>query len=244
MPADRLLLIDASSFVYRAFHGLPDLRSKAGLPTGAVTGMVNMLRRVREEFPARYAACVFDPPGKTFRDDIFPDYKANRSAMPDDLRTQMPYILEVVRALGWPLVVVEGLEADDVIGTLATQATEMGLDTLIATGDKDLAQLVSDQVTLVDTMTRDGGPPKRMDRAGVLEKFGVAPERIVDYLSLVGCSGGGEGRTQDGRQVDCRVRILGGCHGLGPRDQGRGGGKPSQGSRLAANRQSACDGEV
>ncbi|CAM8631321.1 PolA DNA polymerase I - 3'-5' exonuclease and polymerase domains [Burkholderiales bacterium] len=188
MPADRLLLIDASSFVYRAFHGLPDLRSKAGLPTGAVTGMVNMLRRVREEFPARYAACVFDPPGKTFRDDIFPDYKANRSAMPDDLRTQMPYILEVVRALGWPLVVVEGLEADDVIGTLATQATEMGLDTLIATGDKDLAQLVSDQVTLVDTMTRDGGPPKRMDRAGVLEKFGVAPERIVDYLSLVGDS--------------------------------------------------------
>jgi len=188
MSADRLLLIDASSFVYRAFHGLPDLRSKAGLPTGAVTGMVNMLRRVRDEFPARYAACVFDPPGKTFRDEIFPEYKANRSAMPDDLRTQLPYIFEVVRALGWPLVVIEGLEADDVIGTLATQASALGLETLIATGDKDLAQLVTDRVTLVDTMTRDGGPPKRLDRDGVMEKFGVLPERIVDYLSLVGDS--------------------------------------------------------
>ena len=168
MSSHRLLLIDASSFVYRAFHALPDLRSRTGLPTGAVTGMVNMLRRVREEFPARYAACVFDPPGKTFRDDLFPDYKANRSAMPEDLRTQMPYIFEAVRALGWPLVVVEGLEADDVIGTLATLASGQGLETLIATGDKDLAQLVSDQVTLVDTMVRDGGPPKRLDRGGVL----------------------------------------------------------------------------
>ncbi|MEY2776689.1 MAG: hypothetical protein RLY30_787 [Pseudomonadota bacterium] len=186
MPSDRLLLIDASSFVYRAFHGLPDLRSRAGLPTGAVTGMVNMLRRVREDFPSRYAACVFDPPGKTFRDDIFPDYKANRSAMPDDLRTQLPYIFEAVRGLGWPLVVVEGLEADDVIGTLAHQASLRGLQTLVATGDKDLAQLVSDQVTLVDTMTRDGGPPRVLDRAGVLEKFGVPPERIIDYLALVG----------------------------------------------------------
>ena len=188
MSPDRLLLIDASSFVYRAFHGLPDLRSRAGLPTGAVTGMVNMLRRVRVEFPARYAACVFDPPGKTFRDDIFPDYKATRSAMPDDLRTQLPSIFEAVRALGWPLVVVEGLEADDVIGSLAHQASLRGLHTLVATGDKDLAQLVSDQVTLVDTMTRDGGPPRVLDRAGVLEKFGVPPERIVDYLSLVGDS--------------------------------------------------------
>ena len=188
MSSHRLLLIDASSFVYRAFHALPDLRSRTGLPTGAVTGMVNMLRRVREEFPARYAACVFDPPGKTFRDDLFPDYKANRSAIPEDLRTQMPYIFEAVRALGWPLVVVEGLEADDVIGTLATLASGQGLETLIATGDKDLAQLVSDQVTLVDTMVRDGGPPKRLDRGGVLEKFGVPPERIVDYLTLVGDS--------------------------------------------------------
>lgn len=188
MSANRLLLIDASSFVYRAFHGLPDLRSKSGLPTGAVTGMVNMLRRVRDEFPAQYAACVFDPPGKTFRDEIFPDYKANRSAMPDDLRTQLPYIFEAVRALGWPLVVIDGLEADDVIGTLATQASALGLETLIATGDKDLAQLVTDKVTLVDTMTRDGGPPRHLDRQGVMEKFGVFPEQIVDYLSLVGDS--------------------------------------------------------
>lgn len=183
---ERLLLIDASSFLYRAFHALPDLRTKTGLPTGALTGMVNMLRRVQADYPARYVACVFDPKGPTFRDAIYSEYKANRASMPDDLAAQIAPVFQVVRAMGWPLVVVDGVEADDVIGTLAVQATGKGLSTIVVTGDKDLAQLVNDQVVLVDTMSRDGGPAKVSDRDAVIEKFGVPPERIVDYLALVG----------------------------------------------------------
>lgn len=185
-PPDRLLLIDASSFLYRAFHALPDLRAKSGAPTGALTGMINMLRRVQAEWPSRYVACVFDPKGPTFRDEIYSEYKANRASMPEDLAAQIPPVFEAVRALGWPLLQVTGVEADDVIGTLAKQASAMGLETVIATGDKDLAQLVNDQVILIDTMSRDGGPAKVSDRSAVIEKFGVPPERIVDYLSLVG----------------------------------------------------------
>ncbi|MFZ9313897.1 MAG: DNA polymerase I [Burkholderiaceae bacterium] len=188
MTAPRLLLIDASSFLYRAFHALPDLRSRSGHPTGAITGMVNMLRRVQQEWPADYVACVFDPKGPTFRDALYPDYKATRSAMPEDLAAQVPPIFQAVKALGWPLLVVDGVEADDVIATLSRQAGVQGIHTVIATGDKDLAQLVSDQVILVDTMSRDGGPARVLDRAAVLEKFGVPPERIVDYLTLVGDS--------------------------------------------------------
>ncbi len=183
---ERLLLIDASSFLYRAFHALPDLRTRTGLPTGALTGMVNMLRRVQTEWPAKHIACVFDPKGPTFRDAIYPEYKANRSSMPEDLAAQIPAIFKAVRALGWPLVVIDGVEADDVIGTLAHQATAQGLPTVIVTGDKDLTQLVNDSVVLIDTMSRDGGPAKVSDRAAVIEKFGVPPERIVDYLTLVG----------------------------------------------------------
>jgi len=183
---DRLLLVDASSFLYRAFHALPDLRTREGLPTGALTGMVNMLRRVRNEFPSRYAACVFDPKGPTFRDEIYPQYKANRASMPEDLAAQVPAIFEAVKALGWPLIVVDGVEADDVIGSLAVQAQTKSMSTIVVTGDKDMTQLVNDHVTLVDTMSRDGGPAKVMDRAAVIEKFGVPPERIVDYLTLVG----------------------------------------------------------
>ncbi|MEN9793541.1 MAG: polymerase, partial [Pseudomonadota bacterium] len=186
MNVPTLLLVDASSFVYRAFHAMPDLRSRSGAPTGAITGVINMLRRVRQEWPADFIACVFDPKGPTFRDAIYPEYKANRSAMPDDLRLQMAPIFDAVRALGWPLVVVDGLEADDVIGTLATQARAQGMRTVIATGDKDLAQLVCDEVTLIDTMSRDGGPVKVTDAKAVEERFGVPPSRIVDYLSLVG----------------------------------------------------------
>lgn len=186
MTAPRLLLIDASSFLYRAFHALPDLRSRSGHPTGAITGMVNMLRRVQQEWPADYVACVFDPKGPTFRDALYPEYKATRSAMPEDLAAQVPPIFEAVKALGWPLVVVDGLEADDVIATLSRQAGAQGIHTVVATGDKDLAQLVSDQVILVDTMSRDGGPARVLDCAAVIEKFGVPPERIVDYLTLVG----------------------------------------------------------
>jgi len=183
---ERLLLIDGSSFLYRAFHALPDLRTRSGLPTGALTGMVNMLRRVRTEWPARYIACVFDPKGPTFRDAIYADYKANRSAMPEDLSAQVQPIFKAVRALGWPLLQIDGVEADDVIGTLAREAGGRGLSTIIVTGDKDLAQLVNDRVILIDTMSRDGGPAKVSDRQAVMEKFGVPPELIVDYLSLVG----------------------------------------------------------
>ncbi len=185
---ERLLLIDASSFLYRAFHALPDLRTRTGLPTGALTGMVNMLRRVQTEWPSKHIACVFDPKGPTFRDSIYPEYKANRASMPEDLAAQIPAIFKAVRALGWPLVVIDGVEADDVIGTLAHQATAQGLSTVIVTGDKDLTQLVNDSVVLIDTMSRDGGPAKVSDRAAVIEKFGVPPERIVDYLTLVGDS--------------------------------------------------------
>ena len=183
---DRLLLIDGSSFLYRAFHALPDLRTRTGLPTGALTGMVNMLRRVRAEWPARYVACIFDPRGPTFRDAIYSEYKANRASMPEDLAAQVPAIFEAVKALGWPFIVIDGVEADDVIGTLAVQASERNLPTVVVTGDKDLTQLVNDHVVLIDTMSRDGGPAKVSDRAAVIEKFGVPPERIVDYLSLVG----------------------------------------------------------
>jgi DNA polymerase-1 len=176
-----LLLVDGSSYLYRAFHAMPDLRNADGIPTGAIYGMINMLRRLRQDYAADHIACVFDAKGKTFRDDMYPEYKAHRPSMPEDLARQIEPIHEVVRALGWPILMVEGIEADDVIGTLATEATALGLKTIISTGDKDLAQLVNDQVTLVNTMSNE-----TLDRNGVVGKFGVPPERIVDYLTLVG----------------------------------------------------------
>ncbi|SEE95497.1 DNA polymerase I [Burkholderia sp. WP9] len=187
MPEERslegktLLLVDGSSYLYRAYHAMPDLRSPDGGPTGALYGMINMLRRMRKEVTAEYSACVFDAKGKTFRDDWYPDYKANRPSMPDDLSRQIEPIHVAVRALGWPLLMIEGVEADDVIGTLSTEAEKRGMNVIVSTGDKDLAQLVSDHVTLINTMTNE-----TLDRAGVLAKFGVPPERIVDYLSLIG----------------------------------------------------------
>ncbi len=176
-----LLLVDGSSYLYRAFHAMPDLRNAEGAPTGAIYGMINMLRRLRQDYEAAYIACVFDAKGKTFRDDLYPEYKANRASMPEDLVRQIEPIHEVVRAMGWPILMVEGIEADDVIGTLAVQAAALGLDTVVSTGDKDLAQLVNEQVTLVNTMSNE-----KLDRDGVIAKFGVPPERIVDYLTLVG----------------------------------------------------------
>ena len=176
-----LLLVDGSSYLYRAFHAMPDLRNAEGAPTGAIYGMINMLRRLRQDYSAAYIACVFDAKGKTFRDDLYPEYKANRASMPEDLVLQIEPIHEVVRALGWPILMIEGIEADDVIGTLSVQATQAGLSTVISTGDKDLAQLVNDKVTLINTMSNE-----KLDRAGVIAKFGVPPERIVDYLTLVG----------------------------------------------------------
>ncbi|MGH8779635.1 DNA polymerase I [Paraburkholderia sp.] len=176
-----LLLVDGSSYLYRAYHALPDLRGPDGGPTGALYGIVNMLRRMRKEVTAEYSACVFDAKGKTFRDDWYPEYKANRASMPEDLARQIEPIHVAVRSLGWPLLMIDGVEADDVIGTLATQAEKRGMKVIVSTGDKDLAQLVSDHVTLINTMTNE-----TLDRAGVLAKFGVPPERIVDYLSLIG----------------------------------------------------------
>jgi DNA polymerase-1 len=178
-----LLLVDGSSYLYRAFHALPDLRTSTGEPTGAIRGFIGMLRTLRQQVPADYLACVFDAKGRTFRDDMYAEYKANRKAMPDDLTLQIEPIHEAVRALGWPVVEIEGIEADDVIATLARRASEEGVKTIVSTGDKDLAQLVNDRVTLVNTMSNE-----TLDVAGVNEKFGVPPERIVDYLTLVGDS--------------------------------------------------------
>ncbi|MBU3579341.1 DNA polymerase I [Polynucleobacter sp. 73C-SIWE] len=181
MTKHRLLLVDGSSYLYRAFHAMPDLRNGAGEPTGAIYGMVNMMRRARSELKADHIACVFDAKGKTFRDEMYSEYKAHRSPMPEDLVKQIEPIHAIVKALGWPVLMVSGVEADDVIGTLACQATQAGWETIISTGDKDLAQLVNPSVTLINTMTNE-----KLDINGVIEKFGVPPERIVDYLSIIG----------------------------------------------------------
>jgi DNA polymerase I len=183
MSTHRLLLVDGSSYLYRAFHAMPDLRNAQGFPTGAIQGMVNMMRRARTELDADHIACVFDAKGKTFREEMYPEYKANRSAMPEDLALQIESIHQVVKAMGWPVLVVPGIEADDVIGTLAKQAKASGWDVLISTGDKDLAQLVEPGISLINTMTEE-----RLDTQGVMNKFGVPPERIVDYLSIMGDS--------------------------------------------------------
>jgi DNA polymerase-1 len=178
-----LLLVDGSSYLYRAFHALPDLRNRAGEPTGAVYGVIAMLRRLDSDFKADYVACVFDAKGKTFRDEWYPDYKAHRPPMPDDLAQQIAPLHECIRALGWPLLSIEGVEADDVIGTLAREAAGQGIEVVVSTGDKDLAQLVNPHVRLVNTMSNEV-----LDEAGVLAKFGVGPQQIVDYFALVGDS--------------------------------------------------------
>ncbi len=180
-PQKRLLLVDISSYFYRAFHAMPDFKSPTGEPTGAIYGVVNMLNRLRDDFTHDYSACVFDPKGKTFRDDIYPEYKANRASMPEELAAQLAPIREVCEALGWPCVEVAGMEADDVIGTLSVHATARGVTTVISTGDKDLAQLVNDKVMLVNTMSNE-----KLDIAGVINKYGVPPNRIIDYLALMG----------------------------------------------------------
>jgi len=176
----KLTLIDGSSYLYRAFHALPPLSNATGEPTGALFGVVNMLRATLNEKPD-YAAFVMDAPGRTFRDDLYAAYKANRQPMPDDLRAQVEPMMKIVEALGFPILHVAGVEADDVIGTLATRAAADGIDVEVSTGDKDFAQLVGPRVTLVNTMSRS-----RLDREGVNQKFGVPPERIVDYLALMG----------------------------------------------------------
>jgi DNA polymerase-1 len=173
--------VDGSSFLYRAFHAMPDLRSPQGEPTGAIYGVLNMLRKLRHDYPADYSLCVFDAKGKTFRDDWYPEYKAHRPSMPDDLARQIEPLHQAIAASGWNILALEGVEADDVIGTLVQQAARDGVRSIVATGDKDLAQLVSEHVTLVNTMSNE-----TLDVPGVNAKFGVPPERIVDYLTLTG----------------------------------------------------------
>ncbi|MFL1466525.1 DNA polymerase I [Marinobacter sp. HN1S83] len=176
-----VVLVDGSSYLFRAYHALPPLTTSKNHPTGAIKGVISMLRRLEQDFPGSKMVVVFDAKGKTFRHDMYEEYKANRPPMPDDLACQIEPIHEIVKAMGLPLLIVPEVEADDVIGTLAHEATSKGIDVVISTGDKDMAQLVSDHVTLINTMTET-----RMDRDGVVEKFGVKPEQIIDYLALVG----------------------------------------------------------
>jgi DNA polymerase-1 len=182
-----LLLVDGSSYLYRAFHAMPDLRNKLHEPTGAIQGVLNMLRRLHKDYPSDYSACVFDAKGKTFRDDIYPEYKANRAAMPDDLRAQIEPLHTAIQAMGWPLLAIDGVEADDVIGCLAKWAEREGMKVIISTGDKDISQLVNGHVTVVNTM-RDAfrKTDEVLDVAGVENKFGIPPCLIIDYLTLIG----------------------------------------------------------
>ncbi|OQW89807.1 MAG: DNA polymerase I [Rhodoferax ferrireducens] len=184
-PPKTLLLVDGSSYLYRAFHAMPDLRAVPGdpssSPTGAIRGMINMLQSLRKEVPAAYAACIFDAKGPTFRDDLYPEYKAHRSPMPDDLRSQIEPIHEVVKLMGWKVLAIPGVEADDVIGTLAAAADAQGMQVIVSSGDKDLAQLVNERITIIDTMNG-----RVRDVAGVTAEFGVPPHLMRDYQALVG----------------------------------------------------------
>jgi DNA polymerase-1 len=178
-----LILIDGSSYLYRAFHALPPFTNSRGEPTGAVLGVTNMLLKFLRDYPARKTVVVFDAPGKTFRDELFAEYKSHRPPMPDELRSQITPLLEIVGALGLPVLRIAGVEADDVIGSLARQGIERGENVLISTGDKDMCQLVNEHVRLINTMSGS-----QYDRAGVKAKFDVWPEQIIDYLALVGDS--------------------------------------------------------
>ncbi len=178
-----LVLVDGSSYLYRAYHALPPLTNSKKQATGAIKGVISMIRALAKQYPQSRMAVVFDAKGRTFRDDIYPEYKANRPPMPDDLRTQIEPIHQIVKAMGLPLLVVDGVEADDVIGTLAQAAWQQKTPTVISTGDKDMAQLVNEHVTLLNTMTNE-----KLDRDGVTNKFGLPPERIIDYLALMGDS--------------------------------------------------------
>ena len=176
-----LILVDGSSYLYRAFHALPPLTNSKGVPTGAVKGVINMMRRMQKDYPQSTLVVVFDAKGKTFRDEIYSDYKAHRPPMPDDLRVQIEPIHNIIKAMGLPMLIIDGVEADDVIGTLAKQAAAAEQPVIISTGDKDIAQLVNEHITLINTMNNS-----TLDRAGVIEKFGIPPELIIDYLALLG----------------------------------------------------------
>jgi DNA polymerase-1 len=180
---EQLILVDGSSYLYRAFHAIRELSTSKGQPTNAIYGVINMLRRLIKDFQPKHMAVVFDSKGKTFRDDLYDQYKANRSPMPDELREQIEPLHNLIKAMGLPMLIIDGVEADDVIGTLAKQSTEAGMDCLISTGDKDMAQLVNKHVTLMNTMDNT-----TLDPQGVVDKFGIPPELIIDYLTLMGDS--------------------------------------------------------
>ena len=243
-PEKTLLLVDGSSYLYRAFHALPELKSPKGEPTGAIYGVLNMLRKLAADYKAQARACVFDAKGKTFRDEQYAEYKANRPSMPDDLAAQVAPLREAVEALGWPVLVVDGVEADDVIATLAEQAKRKGWRSVISTGDKDLTQLVDEHVTWVNTMSNE-----TLDSAGVEKKFGVPPEKIVDYLTLVGDAidniPGVHGvGPEDRLQVDRAIRLARRRAGARRRALRPGRRKPAQGARLAAEGEAARHGEA
>ena len=182
-PASPTVLVDGSSYLFRAYHALPPLINSKGHPTGAIKGVINMIRRLQQDYPTSKIIIVFDAKGKNFRHELYPEYKANRPPMPDDLRCQIAPIHQIIEAMGLPLLIIPDVEADDVIGVLAHQATESKTDVVISTGDKDMAQLVTEHVTLINTMTNT-----EMNIEGVEEKFGVRPDQIIDYLALVGDS--------------------------------------------------------
>jgi DNA polymerase I len=179
----RLILVDGSSFLFRAYHAIPPLNSPSGIATNAIVGVSNMLRKLISDYHTDHIAVIFDAPGKTFRSDLYEPYKAHRPPMPDDLRVQIEPLHNLVRAMGLPLIMEAGVEADDVMGALAKQAERQGFEVIISTGDKDMAQLVNEHIILENTMSNS-----RMDVQGVIEKFGVRPDQIVDYLALVGDS--------------------------------------------------------
>eukprot|EP01093_Parvamoeba_rugata_P007432 TRINITY_DN21976_c0_g1_i2.p1 TRINITY_DN21976_c0_g1~~TRINITY_DN21976_c0_g1_i2.p1 ORF type:complete len:231 (+),score=31.77 TRINITY_DN21976_c0_g1_i2:113-805(+) len=181
IPNNPFILVDGSSYLFRAFHGMPPLTNSKGQDTGAIYGVINMLRSLIKQFSPTHMAVVFDAKGKTFRDDIYSEYKANRPSMPEELRSQIEPLHKIIRAMGLPIIVESGVEADDVIGTLADQASKLGIPTLISTGDKDMAQLVNEHVTLINTMNNHV-----MDPQGVVEKFGIPPELVIDFLALKG----------------------------------------------------------
>ena len=179
--SEPMVLVDGSSYLFRAFHALPNLMSTKGANTGAIKGVVAMIKKLVLDYPDSAIVVVFDAKGDTFRNELYPEYKANRAKMPDDLREQIAPIHEIIKALGLPLISISGVEADDVIGTMAVQAKAADYDVVISTGDKDMAQLVNENVSLINTMT---GVEMNID--GVVEKFGVRPDQIIDYLALVG----------------------------------------------------------
>jgi len=181
MTEKKLVLVDGSSYLFRAYHALPLLTNSKGEYTNAILGVANMLKKLVDSYPDAYFGVIFDAPGKTFRNDLYAEYKANRTSMPDELREQIKPLHKLIKAMGLPLVMEDGVEADDVIGTLAQQAQAAGLQVIISTGDKDIAQLVTDKISLINTMNNQW-----LDEAGVIEKFGVPANRIVDYLALMG----------------------------------------------------------